>query len=335
MTSDPRHDRVVRRFTLVAIVIPLALVALGVTLQLIALPHVPSTIAVHWNAAGEPDRYAPAWTQPIATIAFGAGIPLLIGLTSLPGLRRGDRGVTYRFMGAVAAGSSALVTIAFTWTFVMQAIDSASTSIWPSMLVSLAAAVGIGVLGWFLQPHEAWDTARPAAATPLSIAPGEQVVWLRTTSIASAAAIAIACGVLVLAVASYTSWLTGAPEWLVWLLAGITVLMLALAATTLAFHVRVDGAGLTVRSVIGIPRFHVPLADMAAASRVDVNPVGEFGGWGIRLAPGRRVGVVLRAGEGIEVERKGGRRFVVTVDDAETGAALLEALVQREAAARS
>ena len=40
-------------------------------------------------------------------------------------------------------------------------------------------------------------------------------------------------------------------------------------------------------------------------------------------------------GEAIEVARRNGKRLVVTVDDAGTGAGLLEALVARAAAARS
>lgn len=58
-----------------------------------------------------------------------------------------------------------------------------------------------------------------------------------------------------------------------------------------------------------------------------VDRKGEFGGWGLRLSVDRRFGVVLRAGEAIEVTRANGKRFVVTVDDAGTGAALLEALI--------
>ncbi|MNY73206.1 hypothetical protein D3C86_2119390 [compost metagenome] len=60
--------------------------------------------------------------------------------------------------------------------------------------------------------------------------------------------------------------------------------------------------------------------------------MGEFGGWGLRLSTDRRFGVVLRSGEAIEVLRRSGKRFVVTVEDAATGAALLEALVERRAA---
>ena len=338
MTSDRLRSPALSRFLLVALVVPLVLVAIGVTVQLIAMPYVPATIAVHWNAAGEPDRFAPAWTQPLATVLFGAGIPVLIAVTSVPGLRRGDRGVTYRFMAAVAAGTAALVTVAFTWTFVMQAgapSGAEAGPVWPAVLASIAAAAVVGTVAWFLQPAEEW--ARPAvpAASPLSIAPGERVVWLRTASMTRGAAIGIAGAVLAVVLAAFVGWLTGAPVGLVWLLGVVGVLLLVLAATTVAFHVRVDDSGLSVDSVLGLPRFRLRLADIASAAAVDVNPMGEFGGWGLRLSVDRRFGVVLRQGEAIEVTRANGRRFVVTVDDAATGAALLQALIAQDAGSRA
>ena len=120
----------------------------------------------------------------------------------------------------------------------------------------------------------------------------------------------------------------------VWLLSGIKLLLLVLAATTVSFHVRVDGDGLTVRSVMGLPRFRVALAEIASVGTVQVDPMGEFGGWRIPLGADRRFGIRLRAGDAIEVARPTGRRLVVTVDDAETGAGLLQALAARRAAAR-
>lgn len=323
-----------RRFMLVAVWLPVALVALAVAVQLLLLPQVPATIAVHWNASGDADRFAPAWTQPIATVAFGLGVPVLIALTSLPGLRRGDHGPTYRLMGATAAAVSAMVSVALTWTLAMQAgLDSSADAptVWPALVASLAAAAVVGVAAWFVQPREEWADAATPPATPLALSAHEQALWMRTTSIARGAAVAIFAGVLVIAVSAAVAWVTGADPLLVWLLVGTAVLLLAVAATTLAFHVRVDDSGLHVESVLGMPRFHVPLADVESAARVDVEPMGEFGGWGLRLSTGRRFGVVLRSGEAIEVLRRSGKRFVVTVDDADTGAALLEALVSRAA----
>jgi hypothetical protein len=42
-------------------------------------------------------------------------------------------------------------------------------------------------------------------------------------------------------------------------------------------------------------------------------------------------GVILRAGSALIVTRRSGRRFTVTVDDAETAAGLLDGLAHRQA----
>jgi len=315
--------------------LPIVLVGIGVAVQLVLLPQAPATIAIHWNGAGEADGFAPAWTQPLTTAAFGLGIPALIALTTLPGLRRGERGATYRLMGATAAATSALTTVAFTWTFAAQAASpdvADPPSIWVPLAGSLVAAVAVGVAAWYAQPpQDAMDGAVPPAA-PLALRTSERALWVRATAMSAGAAVAIVAAVLAIAVAAVVAWMTSAQVGLAWLLTGVALLLLAFAATTLAFHVRVDDTGLHVDSVLGIPRFTVPLADIESAARVEVNPMGEFGGWGVRIAPqGRRFGIVLRAGEALEVTRRNGRRVTVTVDDAATAAALLEALVLRAA----
>lgn len=331
-----RPDPAVRRFVLVAIWLPVAFVAVALVVQLIALPQLPSTIAVHWNAAGEADGFAPAWTHPLMTVLFGLGLPLLMATTSLAGLRRGDRGPTYRLMGASAAAVAALVTVALTTTLVMQVgLDDASQAptVWVPLVTSLVAAAAVGVCAWFLQPRTESPAADARPAAPLALAANEQVLWMRTTAMSTGAAVAIVAAVLLVAVGAVVAWVTGPEPALAWLLTAVAAILVFFAATTLAFHVRVDDTGLHVESVLGIPRFRVPLSDVASAARVTVNPMGEFGGWGVRIAPsGRRFGVVLRTGEALEVTRRNGRRLVVTVDDAETAAALLEALVQRTSA---
>lgn len=81
-------------------------------------------------------------------------------------------------------------------------------------------------------------------------------------------------------------------------------------------------------SAIGFPRFRLPSSDIRHVETVHVEPVGDFGGWGLRWRPDR-FGVITRTGEAIAVRRRSGRRFVVTVDDADTGAALLHTLAGR------
>ncbi|HKP09019.1 MAG TPA: DUF1648 domain-containing protein [Microbacterium sp.] len=337
-TPADRSDLVIRRFVLVAVWVPVVLVAVGVAVQLVLLPQMPSTVAVHWNAAGEADGFAPAWTQPLMTSLLGLAVPFLIALMTLPGLRRGERGQTYRLLGAAAAAVSALTTTLATWTFAMQTGPDGADEvpmIGLPLVGSLVVAGVVGIAAWLIQPRQGAADAAAPPATPLALAASERAVWVQTTAMNLGGAIAVVAAVLAVAVAAIVAWTTGAEPLLGWILTGIALLLLVFAATTLAFHVRVDDTGVHVDSVLGLPRFRVPLSEVASAARVEVNPMGEFGGWGVRIAPhGRRFGIVLRTGEALEVARSSGRRFVVTVDDAATGAALLEALVER-ASARS
>ncbi|MFH8249700.1 DUF1648 domain-containing protein [Microbacterium sp. B2969] len=321
----------VSRFVLVAVVLPLLITVVAIVAQLVVMPQLPDPVAVHWNASGEADGFAARWLYPVMTLLIAGGLPLLLALTSLPGLRRGHGGPTYRFMGAAALGLSAFGAVLLTWLMVMQAGLADATeapSVWPALVGGLVAAAVGGVGGWFLQPHVAQPEPETLPATTISLRPGERAVWMRTVSIGRGAAAGILLGTVAVAVAAVAVYLAGADAAVVWLMAGLTALLIVLAATTLAFHVRVDEAGLEVRSALGLPRFRVPLAQVSRATAVEVNPMGEFGGWGIRLVPGR-FGIVMRTGQAIEVWRAGGRRFVVTVDDAATGAALLQALAER------
>ncbi len=143
---------------------------------------------------------------------------------------------------------------------------------------------------------------------------------------------AIALLVLMTLVTALTSG-GAAPPWAVVLLIAVTVLATVVVVSSIAFHVRVDDDGLSVTSVVGLPRVHIALADIARAEAVLVSPMGEFGGWGLRWAPGSGFGVVLRTGPGIRVTRTNGKIFTVTVDDAESGAALLDGLAARARAA--
>jgi len=58
-----------------------------------------------------------------------------------------------------------------------------------------------------------------------------------------------------------------------------------------------------------------------------VQPMGELGGYGVRSAPGR-FGVVLRAGDALDVTRRNGKRFTVSVPDAATAAGVLRAYTE-------
>jgi hypothetical protein len=107
--------------------------------------------------------------------------------------------------------------------------------------------------------------------------------------------------------------------------------VIALVLSMLLWRVTVDSRGVTVRSAFGLPRVHIAAGDVVEARAIEVDPVRQFGGWGIRYGA-LGWGVVVRGGPAIEVTREGKMPFIVTVADAATGAALLTALALRERA---
>jgi hypothetical protein len=106
------------------------------------------------------------------------------------------------------------------------------------------------------------------------------------------------------------------------------VVVVFASAIATSFKVRVDQGGITAWSAVGWPRFVVKAEDVESVAVVRVDGLGEFGGFGIRSSVGAK-GIIMRNGEALEVTRKSGKRLVITVGDAETGAALLTTVAHR------
>lgn len=327
--GDPMtHSPVVRRFLLVALVLPLAMTLVGLLAQLVVLGDLPDPVAVHWGVGGDPDGFADPTTSVLGFAALGLGLPVLLALGCWPGLRVGDYGPTYRLLGATSAATTTLLVLLVTGLTVMQAglADARDAgSVWTPLLGAVVTSVVVAVGAWRLLPA-AEEQHRATTVAPIAVAPSERVAWLRTTTIPTTWAVllvALDAGLLLLAGAL---WLFEGSAALGPLLVALVVIVTSLLTTS--FRVRADASGLTVRSALGLPRFRVPLDDITSVGVLEIRGMGDYGGWGIRWMPGR-LGVLLRRGEAIEVTRHSGRRFAVTVDDAATGAAVLQAHLDR------
>jgi hypothetical protein len=74
----------------------------------------------------------------------------------------------------------------------------------------------------------------------------------------------------------------------------------------------------------------IPLSEVTAVLPIEVRPMANYGGWGLRYGgqPGRRGwAVVIRGGDALLIERRNKKQFVVTVDDPEAAVTALKALV--------
>ena len=108
----------------------------------------------------------------------------------------------------------------------------------------------------------------------------------------------------------------------------IAILAGILAGQLAVVRVVVDHRGLTVGTgLLGRPRWRLAPAEITEVTATDISPA-VYGGYGFRLVPGATA-LILRGGPGLVVTRRSGRQFVVSVEDAETGAGVLAGVVQK------
>jgi hypothetical protein len=304
----------------------------GVTVVLAGMPllardRLPDRLATHWGLNGEaPDGSMPLWAASLA--------PALIWLATaaavtVPLMRAGPAArpwttATLLPMGIVLTGAQAAVIRAnldrADWH------EARQPTAW--VVAILVAAVLAGVAAWLLVTRRG---ARADATTPdedapaLDIPKGRRLVWFSRTAnpwlqLLAAAIGLVAVGALVALVGGLAE-----PGSLWGLFAGCAAGSLACALFS-SVQARVSERGLEVSfGPLGWPGRRWAPGDIDTA-RMEVRGPAQVGGWGYRLS-GLGTTVMLRAGECLVVRPRGRRSdFAVSVDDAERGAALLNAL---------
>lgn len=336
LTSEQLHDlaRAKRGAIWVGLVIPLALIAVYVVILLTWLPRLPNPIATHWSGSGAPDGFSNHTGFLAFTVGMSGGMALLMGCIAVFGAGKGEIAVwsgMNRFMAAFSLTMS--VSMGLMGVLIAQAqlgLPDSRNAGGVGAAVAAAFGVGIvlGVVGWVVQPHVHIAGPAKRAIEPVPLAETERAVWVGRARPSRMFVGAIGATLLAMALSTASIWAAAASgdegsQSTFWIMVATTAIIAVLLAVTFAFRVRVDRNGLEARSVLGWPVFRVPADDVMQAVATKISPVAEFGGWGIRWAPGR-LGLVLRTGEGVVVTRNDGRIFAVTVDDADTAAGLLE-----------
>lgn len=329
-------------FLWVGILVPLAIIAASAIVVALWLPEIPEPSAVHWSGSG-PDGFGPGWTHLVLLIGVGGGMVLLFGALAWFGRTSSRRArtdasntmppgqwpPTTRFLGGVNLGIAGMLSfVALVTVGVQRGLPDAADApeIGPWVFLGFVLLAALTALGWFLQPKVAPPAARPDAA-PLPLAQSERAVWVGTATMARGGMIVLGLSLLSIVVTTVLMLVRGADSW--WVTGIVTLILIGVVAGSLVFRVRITDGGIVVRSIAGWPRIEIPVGEITAVRATEVSPFGEFGGWGLRYALDGRYGVVLRGGEAVEVSRTDGRRFVVTIDDAGTAAAVLAAASAR------
>ncbi|MCL2653690.1 MAG: hypothetical protein FWD63_07910, partial [Propionibacteriaceae bacterium] len=201
------------------------------------------------------------------------------------------------------------------------------------ILLGFALGAIAALLTWWLLPREAPRPAAVESARAFPMKRGEVMAWTgRISPPGGLIAVLIIVVIITLTAGTVLTLTVHARGALFWIL---SIVFLVVLITTSEFRIAAGPTGLTVRSVVGWPSFHVPTTDITRAGVVDVDPLSDFGGWGLHWVIGRsgkgRLGIVSRRGSALEVVRQDGRSLVLTIDDASTAAAVLETYAKEKA----
>ena len=326
MTARVVDHATARRAALVATIwVPLAIVVAAEAVVIGVGVTGPALLVVHWGAGG--DRYGPWWTYAVLVAAIGFPVVALFGFFIARSTRMAGMNT---WMPAVAMG----ITVFHTIGMGVGSVVLNGSPLAPTLPLAGGAVLGVaaGLLTWWLLPREAPTRSAIEASDGLPVRPGEVAAWTGRVELATwflslitgVAAVLIVVGVLLLLTVTRHAWaILVAPA-----------LILTAALTTAQFVVTASPRGLVIRSALGWPRLRIPIADVARAGVVHVDPLADFGGWGLRWVIGPsgkgRWGIVTHRGSGLEVVRHDGRSIVVTIDDASTAAAVLETYTKRQ-----
>lgn len=300
-----------QRITLLTL--PAALLAAIVIPMALAWDELPDSIASHWDLAGTPNGHMP----PTALLLLVGGILVAMWAAVWFSSRRMPFEARSFTAGLVAVGALLAVVTWLTVDANQGVADWTEAGEITGLHLTLVFVIALlaGVAGWFLAGPA--DGHRPDSMTTgpmLDLEPGTTPVWSSRGRGPLLVVIGVALIVIAVAIWSVAS--------VVLAFIAILVLMFAEVRATIA------GKGIVVSmGWLGVPAWRVPLETIEGADVEEVRPMA-YGGWGYRIRPGARA-FVVRGGPGLRIRRFDRPALVLTVDDPETGAGLINALVAR------
>lgn len=320
------------RYSLLTATPGAAVLAAGLVWSLAQAGTLPDPVATHFGV-GAPSP-ANGWA-PLPVLLAGTGILglLLLALEIWMGSRPGSGDGARRGMHAVMTGSVALIGIVPPIILAPQRglADAAAATLpaW-AMPVAFGVAILVGAVAALVPPPPAAAEPVTARGPAIDIPADGRTVWFGSAAMgAGLAVIAVGAGALAIG-STVLVWLTdGAGLAAPAIAVAITVIVIVAMAAFTSVSVRVDAAGIHWRMPLGWPRGTVRYDDLAGPGSVevaDVEPMA-WGGWGLRMR-GRDRAIIVRGGEGLRIDL-GDRVRVITVDDADTAAAVARGYLGR------
>lgn len=301
----------------VAVVAPsVVLVAALVAVAAVIGPRLPGRVATHFDGSGTPNGWGSPW------VLFGITAVVAVGavVVAVAALRFRDRRTAAMLTLVANLLAGVLVSVWIVIALTNTAGDPTMPWWWTVVFLVVAVAAA-------LPPALALVRAAPPVPAhdvePLEVTPDSRVAWRARIGSRLFAGV----GAAVVLVGALATWLTATEDLGIALFTGALMALAGLSAFVLArVEVTVDRRGMRLTSTwTRIPLMRVPLDRIESCGYEDVSP-GQWGGWGYRIS-GRGVAYVARSGPGLVARLRGGGARMVTVPDAERGAAALGALL--------
>ncbi|MGN6125163.1 MAG: hypothetical protein ACTHON_01235 [Humibacter sp.] len=315
-----------RRWALTATIwIPLAIVVAVEIVVIVVGATGSRQLITNWSPGAI--RTGPWWTYALLVAVIGFPVIAIIGFFMARATRVAG---TNAWMPAIAMGITVFHAVGMGLGLVLLNTSPLAPGL--PLAGGVILAIVAAVLTWWLLPRKAPAVDRVRAGDTLPVRSGEIAGWTGRLGLPAWFMAIIATAAAALIVLGVTLVLTVGPR--LWPIFLVPALLLTVLLVTAQFVVTAGPRGFSVRSAVGWPRLQIPARDVAKAGVIPVDPMADFGGWGLRwvIGPTRkgRWGVLTSRGPGLEVFRQDGRSIVVTVDDPGTAAAVLETYVAND-----
>ena len=302
------------------VVVPVLAAALGVIVARLWSARLPDQIATHWSGT-QPDGFTSpttsAWTLAIVTVIVGGGCSAVAALAhALLLMRR-----TMLMIGLTVVGLITVLQLAIL-ARQLDATDVGSVEV-PGWALGVGTAVGfsVGLLGASLLRD--YRERVPADAPPPEALPRADEELPIIESLGAGRVALVVLFAILGAGAALTCWLSQS-----WWPIAIFLALAVLSVSLMRYELVVDRSGLHITS-LGMAAFDYSLDEITGASVREVDPFGDFGGWGLRVRGRGNYAVATAKGPAVFVTFANGERLTVTTPNADRIAGALNTLASQ------
>ncbi|MGB3169269.1 MAG: DUF1648 domain-containing protein [Rhodococcus sp. (in: high G+C Gram-positive bacteria)] len=302
------------------VVVPVLAAALGVIVARLWSARLPDQIATHWSGT-QPDGFTSpttsAWTLAIVTVIVGGGCSAVAALAhALLLMRR-----TIPMIGLTVVGLITVLQLAIL-ARQLDATDVGSVEV-PGWALGVGTAVGfsVGLLGASLLRD--YRERVPADAPPPEALPRADEELPIIESLGAGRVALVVLFAILGAGAALTCWLSQS-----WWPIAIFLPLAVLPVSLMRYELVVDRSGLHITS-LGMAAFDYSLDEITGASVREVDPFGDFCGWGLRVRGRGNYAVATAKGPAVFVTFANGERLTVTTPNADRIAGALNTLASQ------